>query len=400
MDKLYSVVQNLFVLPAQLTPMPVAPTVNIKLSLLHPQEPERSEDPCGAEGSSQTVETRRHVRLSDLDPGASLNMLREYIRAVLYLRHNSSEYPLEVHMPALDSFTPAPISCLRALLFLGLVFLITCSAIQGQGPAPLSNDDIVKMVQLKFGDNVIVAKIKSSPCKFDTSVDALTKLKAAGVSDAVMQAMMEPGASASSTSSANPPGPPPDPNDPNAEHDPGIYYVRQNPGGRSMTQLEPTAYSGTKSGGMFKTAMTYGIAKANWKAVVRGAQSSIRTSESRPTFYFYFEQKKGTLSNSAAWMGWFGGLSSPNQFTLAQFQSKKNDRELVVGEFGAFGGSTGTRSKDVVDFDFEKIAPGIYKIVPHADMQPGEYCFFYTGQNNAMGMGGGNLFDFGINPAE
>jgi hypothetical protein len=256
------------------------------------------------------------------------------------------------------------------------------------------------MVQMKFGDNVIVAKIKSSPCKFDTSMDALTKLKAAGVSDVVLQAMMEPAAPVSPNSSAPPPGPPPDPNDPQAEHDAGIYYVRQNPGGRQMTQLEPTAYSGTKSGGMFTSAMTYGIAKAKWKAVVRGATSNVRTSETRPTFYFYFEQKKGTLSNSGAWTAWFGGLSTPNQFTLARFEPKKDDRELVVGEFGAWGGSTGTRSKDVVEFDFQKVAPGIYKIVPRDDMHPGEYCFFYTGQNNAMGMGGGNLFDFGINPAQ
>jgi hypothetical protein len=295
------------------------------------------------------------------------------------------------------------ISGLAAYLVILLLIVPIMAAAEGAqttGAAPLTNDDIIKLVQLKFGDNVVVAKIKSSPCKFDTSMDALAKLKAAGVSDAVMQAMMEPGAPASPNSSAAPAGPPPDPNNPSAEHDAGIYYVRQNPGGRCMTQLEPTAYSGTKSGGMFTSAMTYGIAKAKWKAIVRGEKSSIRTSESRPTFYFYFEQRKGTLSNSGAWMAWFGGLSSPNQFTLARFESKKSDRELVVGEFGAWGGSTGTRSKDVVDFDFEKIAPGIYKIAPRDDMQPGEYCFFYTGQNNSMGMGGGNLFDFGINPAE
>jgi hypothetical protein len=290
-------------------------------------------------------------------------------------------------------------ACLVILLF-AIPLMAAANGAQTTGAAPLTNDDIIKMVQIKFGDSVIVAKIKSSPCKFDTSMDALTKLKAAGVSDAVLQAMMEPCAATSTPSAAAPAGPPPDPNDPNAEHDPGIYYVRQNPGGRQMTQLEPTAYSGTKSGGMWKTGLTYGIAKSNWKAVVRGDKASIRTSEARPTFYFYFEQKKGTLSNSGAWTAWFGGLSSPNQFTLARFEPKKTDRELVVGEFSAYGSSTGTRSKDVVDFDFQKVAPGIFKIVPRDDMQPGEYCFFYTGQNNAMGMGGGNLFDFGINPAQ
>jgi hypothetical protein len=265
---------------------------------------------------------------------------------------------------------------------------------QGAGAAPLNNDDVTKMVQAKLPDGVIVAKIKSSSCKFDTSLDALIKLKQVGISDAVMQAMTEARAPAAA------PPPPPDPNDPNAEHDPGIYYVRQNPGGRRMTQLDPTAYSGGKSGGMFKSAMTYGISKAKWKAVVRGARATTRITEARPTFFFYFEQKKGSLSNSAPWAMWFSGVSTPNQFTLARFESKKDDRELIVGEFGATGSSMGTRGKDVVEFDYTKVAPGIYKVSPRVDIEPSEYCFFYTGTNTAMGMGGGQLFDFGINPAE
>jgi hypothetical protein len=284
-----------------------------------------------------------------------------------------------------------------------LVFILATTArpVQAQGAAGLTNEDVVKMVQAKLGDSLIVTKIKSSPCKFDTSTDALIKLKQAGVSDAVMQAMAEAGATAASPSTAPAAASPsPDPNDPNAEHDPGIYYVRQNPGGRRMTQLDPTAYSGGKSGGMFKSAMTYGISKAKWKAVVRGARATTRITEARPTFFFYFEQKKGSLSYSAPWGMWFSGVSTPNQFTLARFEAKKDERDLIVGEFGAFGSSTGTRGKDVVEFDYTKVAPGIYKVTPRVGVEPGEYCFFYTGTNTAMGMGGGQLFDFGINPAE
>jgi len=288
---------------------------------------------------------------------------------------------------------PGLATLLGAFLALMLAACLPTRA-HAQAAAPLTNDDVIKMVQAKLPDAVIVAKIKSSPCKFDTSTDALIKLKQAGISDAVMQAMAEAGAPA-----AGPP-PPPDPNDPNAEHDPGIYYVRQNPGGHRMTQLDPTAYSGGKSGGVSKSAMTYGISKSKWKAVVRGARATTRITEAKPTFFFYFEQKKGSLSYSASWAMWFSGASTPNQFTLARFDSKKDERELIVGEFGATGSSMGTRGKDVVEFDYTKAAPGIYKVTPRVDMEPGEYCFFYTGTNTAMGMGGGQLFDFGINPAE
>src|SRR5271154_4632023 len=55
----------------------------------------------------------------------------------------------------------------------------------------LTNDDIIKLAQAKLPDSVLLAKIKSSTCDFDTSADALIKLKRAGVSDAVLQAMVE-----------------------------------------------------------------------------------------------------------------------------------------------------------------------------------------------------------------
>jgi len=55
----------------------------------------------------------------------------------------------------------------------------------------LTNSDIIKLAKAKLPDSVIIAKIKSSSCDFDTSTDALIKLKQAGVSDSVLQAMVE-----------------------------------------------------------------------------------------------------------------------------------------------------------------------------------------------------------------
>ncbi|MGD1154998.1 MAG: hypothetical protein ABSA41_04135 [Terriglobia bacterium] len=61
------------------------------------------------------------------------------------------------------------------------------------GPPALTNDDIIKLVQVKLADSLIITKIKSSACAFDTSADGLVRLKQAGVSDAVLQAMLEGG---------------------------------------------------------------------------------------------------------------------------------------------------------------------------------------------------------------
>jgi hypothetical protein len=55
----------------------------------------------------------------------------------------------------------------------------------------LTNKDVIDLKNSGISDDVIVAKIKASACHFDTSVDDLKALKAAGISDAVMFAMVD-----------------------------------------------------------------------------------------------------------------------------------------------------------------------------------------------------------------
>jgi hypothetical protein len=50
---------------------------------------------------------------------------------------------------------------------------------------------VLKLVQAQLPDSVIVAKIKSSNCQFDTSPDALISLKQAGAGEAVLKAVAE-----------------------------------------------------------------------------------------------------------------------------------------------------------------------------------------------------------------
>jgi hypothetical protein len=55
----------------------------------------------------------------------------------------------------------------------------------------LTNADVTRMVEAKLPEGVILSKIRGSACKFDTSTDALIKLKQAGATDAVLQALAE-----------------------------------------------------------------------------------------------------------------------------------------------------------------------------------------------------------------
>ncbi len=75
-------------------------------------------------------------------------------------------------------------------------------------PSVLTNDKVAKMASFKLGDAVILGKIKASQCNFDTNPDALIKLKQGGVSDTVLQAMIEAGASSASSPAPEPPSTP------------------------------------------------------------------------------------------------------------------------------------------------------------------------------------------------
>jgi hypothetical protein len=55
----------------------------------------------------------------------------------------------------------------------------------------LSNQDIIAMTNAGLDSSVIIDKIKASSCNFDTSPDALIKLKQAGASEAVIAAMVQ-----------------------------------------------------------------------------------------------------------------------------------------------------------------------------------------------------------------
>lgn len=264
----------------------------------------------------------------------------------------------------------------------------------------LTNETVIAMTKAGFGVPVIVAKIRSSLPDFKLTMADMVKLKQEGVPDAVIEEMLhssQPGTDGSGTPSKDKAKT--DPNDPATPHEAGVYVLKESEGRQQLIQLEASVYSQSKSGGFFKSAMTYGIAKIKSKAVLAGDHAQAQFDMARPTFYFYFEVTNSGLSNSGN--VWQGASSSPNEFVLVKTEVKKNSRELVVGQMNAFGAQSGALDKYLQAFDYEKIAPGIYKVTPKANLTDGEYCFFYGGSaampTYGMGsVGSPKVFDFGI----
>jgi hypothetical protein len=254
----------------------------------------------------------------------------------------------------------------------------------------VTNQTVVDLVNAKLPADVIVTKIQTSRTSFDLSTDALVKLNQSSVPADVIKAMMQK----SSAPAAAPVAEPADPNDPSAWHDPGIYVYASNGREKKLLMLEPTVYSQGKSGGTFASAMTYGIAKVKWKAVVRNAHANVKIGDPQALFYFYFEEKGAGLSHAE-----FGGTSTPNEFTLLKFDVKKDTRETIVMKANAFGASAGTDDKANVPFTFEKLKPGIYKVTARNPLSPGEYCFLGASVGGAFAPGAAQanrLFDFSV----
>jgi hypothetical protein len=62
----------------------------------------------------------------------------------------------------------------------------------GETQKPMTNEDVIKLVDAGIGEDVIIAKVRASECRFQLEADDLVALKKAGVSDRVLAAMMEP----------------------------------------------------------------------------------------------------------------------------------------------------------------------------------------------------------------
>jgi hypothetical protein len=268
---------------------------------------------------------------------------------------------------------------------------------------PMNNQAVIKMVKAGLSDSIMVSAIQSSPGEYNTSTDGLIALKQAGVDDTVVAAMFakNSGVAASpAAGSATSVPSPANPDDPDAPHEAGIYIYDAKATDHKMSELEPSVYSQGKTGGVWASAMTYGIAKAKTKAVIRSAHSNARVTDPNVSFYFYFEKTSAGLGNASSPYG--GTTTTPNEFTLLRLDVKGDTRETTIGKFSAYGSQGGNDDKAVVSFAFEKIRPGVYKVTPKAPLPQGEYGFVsasgtpMVGYFGAAAASGAHVFDFGV----
>ncbi len=277
-----------------------------------------------------------------------------------------------------------------ALALLAVISLVSIAGPSFAADEVLTNASITEMKSLGLGDDVIVSKIKSSTCKFDTTIPALRQLKDAQISDAIIQAMV---ASSTPAKPAVPAAPavaaaPADPNDPKAPHQSGIYLFQEIDGKPKLTRMNPSRVEGLTTGSAWGAAFG-GSMKT--RAVLAGPHAEMQLSDPQPVFYFYFTKTETSLGSMDV------SATSPDDFALGVMEGHKDHeawvRRIEISKSSMGGYRTGLNKKDVRNFTTEKISDGIFKVAP-ASLEPGEYVFVQLmGANMVSTL---KMFDFGI----
>lgn len=287
----------------------------------------------------------------------------------------------------------------------GLALLMAVPAQAQVQAETLTNDMVVTLVQAGLGDDAVIAKIRASAGHYALATDDLIALKKKGVSGPVIAAMIEAGASGAVSSKAALSADSPDPLVP---HPSGIYMLADWAAEPKMVRMDPTISNQSKTGGLLGYAFTAGIASLSIKAVIPNTNARVQAGRGRPTFYFYFDEASRSLSQAGASSPWMAGaatsITSPNEFSLIQFDVKKDRRETRVGSLNLAGAKTGVMDKDRIAFDYEQITPGVFKVTPRAELPAGEYGFLYSvtaGVGPGVwgnGTAGARIFDFAVQP--
>jgi len=256
------------------------------------------------------------------------------------------------------------------LLQIVFILIVNINA-NAQNNEVIDNNKLIELTNLKMGDELIISFMKSSKTNFECDMANLVQLKKEKVSDNVLLEVRKICNGANSTrEEAN------NANNPLHNHPSGVYIYEEGNTGSVLKKLYATVVSNEKSGGAgqaFAQSFSYGFAKSSAIVQLNGQTANVKTNQNS-VFYFYFDvDEKPGMAN---W--WFTKATSPNEFTLIKMKSKKNNREFRKGKSDSYTYQTGIDEDQKVQFSFEEVKPGIFKVKSKATLKEGEYCFIYS----------------------
>lgn len=268
-------------------------------------------------------------------------------------------------------------------------------------PAPMTNQDVIKLVKAKVSEDLIIAKIRQSKTKFDTSVDGLVALKEAGVSDSLIAVMMNPAAPAA-------PSPPPKPAFPPSNVPKEVAAIDAKTQPRAAAPKPVSVSSAPANYGVYiwadgelkplgtvQTKVQISKFRSLLKSIpfvrqkvdinIPGAHSTSRFDLVRPTFFAFFPASRDVSKFKLLQCKITGQRF--DQRTLANasimFSTEQNQDEVPCDI-----GPTGVKD--------------LYRIFPREDVSSGEFGFVEgnTGSKSTSNIEILDVYDFAIDRKE
>ena len=232
----------------------------------------------------------------------------------------------------------------------------------------LTNDDVVKMITGGLSEVTIIQVIRKGPTDFDTSPDALIKLKENGASPRIIEAMLGP---VSSTAGVPARG--------EAVSGRGVFVQSAS----EWKRIEEVSSVEVRSVGNIAHGATLGIKEQRVICVFRGEKAERQLNERRPVFH-------------VAGLG-----ASARDVYIVSLRLNPDRRDLEVGRSGLVKKlSFGFRKRDVHDVDVKRLGEDLLEVTPRQDLEPGEYIMVLGGvrmlPNASAGAEGTTGYDFGI----
>ena len=234
-----------------------------------------------------------------------------------------------------------------------LTFTITLSLLLGGvvfGQAlqkRTSIDDVIEMSKAGVSESLIITTLHKEGQPFNLKATDMVRLKQAGVSDAVVQAMLDPSGSTSTPPAVAAPA--------NPTLDIGVYAKKDG----KWVEVLPEVVN-WKTGGVIKTIASGGIVKGAINGNIQGPNS--HNSVKSPLEFMIIAAEGVAIT----------------EYQLIRLRPNRNYREFRTVTGGIMhieGGAT----RDLVPFEQKKTGTRTYEIVLPASIGAGEYGFLPPG---------------------
>ena len=257
----------------------------------------------------------------------------------------------------------------------------TATVNRSTSPTPLTNRDIIRLVDADISDEIIIGKIKISKTRFDISVDGLIGLREAGVSDRVVAVMINPATDIPPAAPASQPAEfKPGSTASNAGYDaaPGVSTLAKTPlpvGSADPSQAPQTYGLYVQENGELKPLgrIQTKVQISKFRTIVKGwvpfmrermdinipgAHSTSRHEVPRPNFYAYFPPSRDV---------------STFKLLQAKITGQKLDQRTITNASILFSTE---QNQDEVPCDIGPTnVKDLYRISPREDLPSGEFGF-------------------------